>query len=1116
MTPDTLSLAPSRSRQNQKKLAAFVLMGVAGLLLSACSGGGSGDQPGGGAFLLLKTQPANNGRIFLNQNLAMTFTNPIDLDTVNFNSIAFSVFDLSGKPLTEQVVGTFGIGRNENGDKDDKVLEFRPRLPSNDSYTNGGFKPGRTYVVSFVGSANRAAPTVRDAKGRVLSKASPIKSLRFRTASGTTPRELFLDTQIGGPRVVSTTVGPKVGNRVALNYLGGVPVEVKIRFNQPLNPASTNVPLRQDRDPLNHQIRNKGRIYMEYDDPEFGKRQWIRAAVEMPDNDSSGATVVLRPDGVLPNNAEIRVIVEADLEDISGESNVKDSSYNPVIFTFKTEEAFNSQFDAISLNLLDKEMIDQEAAFRDPVAEIKNGILQAAFNFEGLDTPFDFGPLSKEIVLNTDFTTVTPKNGPPITVSGGVFHFRNIEVPEGVTVRGIGSNPLVFLATGSVEIRGTLKVDGGNGARVDTLNSANFPTAGGIGACGGGNGGKGSPRTGLFSAAGEDGFGPGQVPSGGGQGGAVDCTGFNKGGGGGGGSFATQGDPDYYDQYKKGTSNQYKIIEGFGGLFGATSQKRANPGVVPFVDPRKDNDFWGRQVTDNGKVITGELVAPIGGQGGGGGGDRSSGARCSTGSASYINDEKGAGGGGGAGVLIIKALGRITVTQSGRISADGGNGGGGECAGSSRMGGSGGGGTGGMVILQSATGIDLVKHGDTWSSGSKPWNQDFSVTADGGIGTHTGRKVKYLSAGSWSAGLAGNNGGFGGMGVVQFMTPPGTDADGTGTVQDDNIRILDANGKPVPGAEKTKYLFGGDVRPNPYLMPVPFGRFSQIRTNWIETGASVRREVTSTTAGPRAILAPGLAGPEYFFNGIIKSGKAAGYIRTDPKTGNLDSLAVTIANGKKNFPVVATRSKSQTIRGTLVHEIEFAQAILPTDGRYANYRVRLFGANKAQTGEFRIVGHTSKILFVDASEGALPNDVAAAEVHAKFFEVVTKGSLGLGPVYRVDKQTTTEFYPLANVQIGFAFHKSPWAPKYDNVTKPTKDDNRFPTKLGDFVFDLESTGASSARELLRQKHYPYVQMKVRFNLSYDYKDPDLNTAPTKAGPNTLKPGIRFLLLPYRF
>ena len=129
---------------------------------------------------------------------------------------------------------------------------------------------------------------------------------------------------------------------------------------------------------------------------------------------------------------------------------------------------------------------------------------------------------------------------------------------------------------------------------------------------------------------------------------------------------------------------------------------------------------------------------------------------------------------------------------------------------------------------------------------------------------------------------------------------------------------------------------------------------------------------------------------------------------------------------------------------------------------------------------------------------------------------MTKGSLGLGPVYRVDKQTTTEFYPLANVQIGFAFHKSPWAPKYDNVTKPTKDDNRFPTKLGDFVFDLESTGASSARELLRQKHYPYVQMKVRFNLSYDYKDPDLNTAPTKAGPNTLKPGIRFLLLPYRF
>ncbi len=1115
MTPEMKTLAPSLSQQ--KKLISYLLAGMVGILFSACSGGGGGgDQPRSGPFLLLKTQPANNGRIFLNQNLTLTFTHPIDLDTVNFNSIAFTVFDLSGKPLVEQVVGSFGIGKNENGDKDDKVLEFRPRLPSNDSFTNGGFKPGRTYMVSFVGSANRAAPTIRDAKGRFLSRFSPIKSLRFRTASGTTPRELFLDTQIGGPRVVNTTIGPKVAGRVILNHLSGVPVEVKLRFNQPLNPASTNVPLRQDRDPLQHQLRNKGRIYLEYDDPEFGKRSWVRAAVEMPDNDSSGATVVLRPDGVLPNNAEIRVIVEADLEDISGESNVKDSSYNPIIATFKTEEGYNSQFDAISLNLLDKEMIDQEAAFRDPVAEIKNGILQAAFNFEGLDTPFDFGPLSKEIVLNTDFTTVAPKNGPPITVSGGVFHFRNIEVPEGVTVRGIGSNPLVFLATGSVEIRGTLKVDGGAGARVDTLKSANFPTGGGIGVCGGGNGGKGSPRTGMFSSQGEDGFGPGQVPGGGGQGGAVDCLGLNRGGGGGGGSFASRGDPDYYDQYQKGNSNQYQIIEGFGGLSGSTSQKRANPGPMPFVDSQKENDFWGRQVTDDSKVITGELVAPIGGQGGGGGGDRSSGAHCSTSNTSYINDEKGGGGGGGAGVLIIKALGRITVTQSGRISADGGNGGGGEPAGSSRMGGSGGGGTGGMVILQSSTGIDLAKHGDPWSSGSKIWNADFSVTADGGIGTHTGRKLKYLSSSRWGEGLENNIGGFGGMGVVQFMTPPGTDADGTGTVQDDNIRILDSNGKPVPGTEKTKYLFGGDVRPNPYLMPVPFGRFSQVRTNWIETGASVRREVPNTSSGPRAILAPGRSGPEYFFDGIINKGKSAGYIRTDPKTGNLASVAVTIAKGKKRFPVVAMRSKVQRIRGILVHEVELTQAILPADGRYANYRVRLYGANRAQTGEFRIVHHTSKVFFVDATEGPLPHDAAWAEIHAKFFEVVTKGSLGLGPVYRVDQQTSTEFYPLANVQIGFAFHKSPWAPRFDNQTKPTKDSNRFPEKLGDFVFDLESTGATSTRELVRKKHYPYVQMKVRFNLSFDPRNPDLNTAPTKAGPNTLKPGLRFLLLPYRF
>ena len=86
-------------------------------------------------------------------------------------------------------------------------------------------------------------------------------------------------------------------------------------------------------------------------------------------------------------------------------------------------------------------------------------------------------------------------------------------------------------------------------------------------------------------------------------------------------------------------------------------------------------------------------------------------------------------------------------------------------------------------------------------------------------------------------------GGFGGMGIVQLMTPPGTNADGTNTILDDNV-LLFLNGVPLTGSNKQRYLawrgflnasglavddFGaptnvqgneGDIRPTPHLLPV--------------------------------------------------------------------------------------------------------------------------------------------------------------------------------------------------------------------------------------------------------------------------------------------------------
>ena len=80
----------------------------------------------------------------------------------------------------------------------------------------------------------------------------------------------------------------------------------------------------------------------------------------------------MRPIGVLPNNAEIRVIVESSVEDIAGESNVGELAYNRVFGTFRTSRSYEQQWNAIVSTFVDAEDIDFTAAFPEPVAEVSH------------------------------------------------------------------------------------------------------------------------------------------------------------------------------------------------------------------------------------------------------------------------------------------------------------------------------------------------------------------------------------------------------------------------------------------------------------------------------------------------------------------------------------------------------------------------------------------------------------------------------------------------------------------------------------------------------------------------------------------------------------------------
>ncbi|MBK8095571.1 MAG: hypothetical protein IPK26_00580 [Planctomycetes bacterium] len=469
----------------------------------------------------------------------------------------------------------------------------------------------------------------------------------------------------------------------------------------------------------------------------------------------------------------------------------------------------------------------------------------------------DYMPMGPEVVLNTDFTQIQPTQGPPINVTGGIFVFRNVTIPAGVRVRGVGTRPMIWIVSGQFLVDGELSVNGEDGQRVDTLNSANFPAIGGQGGAAGGRGGHGSPDALMRDAFGQNGFDPLNVMGLGGGGGLLSClTGLGRGSAGGGGAFATEGDPFFLVGPGAGTSfQQVRGVGGQGGFGVSGSATRApnggRVGLRPFVDGNDGNDFFGTAVdVATRRPVLGELTVLMGGQGGGGGGDLSFNNSCVLADPNFANDPKGGGGGGGGGCLVIAAAGPIVVGAQGRITANGGHGGGGEQAGSCNRGGGGGGGSGGMLILASATAIGLNVKGETYANN----DYDFCLSADGGVcrtGTFGTPVVvrKYPNSGQTLPASFGASydsaplGGFGGLGVIQLIAPFGNNADGTNTHLDDGI-LLVRNGNLLSGAQKQRFLgwrgfpnaqglrvddFGnplptgrtdGDIRPAPVLMPL--------------------------------------------------------------------------------------------------------------------------------------------------------------------------------------------------------------------------------------------------------------------------------------------------------
>ncbi len=1139
------------TRVSSARLFSLAIVAV----FASCSGGGSSvaGSKTGGDFIVLSTEPVDNGQLFLNDPIKIDFSNPVDLDSVDLSTFSFQVFNQIGMQVAEPVAGSFQIGTSPGDTEAGRRLEFVPVLPTNDLYTNGGFRPGRTYQVQLVGGNRINGTVLRDTSGKAL--AVP-QTFQFTTADGTTPGQLFRNTAPGGPRRAAFEITPTPDTTgVVLNKLGGPPVEIRMLFDQPLNPSSANVPVAVQTDPLLRNANSRGRAYLEYDDPEFGNNTWIPADGELEFNGVLGSILVLRPLGVLPNNAEVRVIVERTLEDISGESNVANVAYERIFGTFQTKRAYEQQVDGLVDNFLATSNVDQTAAFAEPMAEVGPGYLKAGFDFEGTITGAEFEPSAPMTVLNTNFTLVSPKNGSPYSVSGGVFNFASVKIPAGKKVQGQGTNPMVWLVGGTFEVEGELSVRGGDGTRVQTSGNANVAKDGGAGACGGGDGGDGSPSTIARDLVAGSGNGPMNAVGLGGGGGILSCqAGCGRGAGGGGGSLATQGDPNFLQKVSPAGTvvivpgatpvlNPFPIFQqqtgtGGNGCLGLTGRPTRNlegavAGPTVFVDSRTDNNYWGtgiRYDTLPDLRITGELAMPIGGGGGGGGGDLSYNNDCGDTDPTFENDSSGGGGGGGGGVLIVKALGPIIIQETGSVVADGGSGGGGEPSASSQQGGGGGGGAGGMVILMSAVSIEIHVPGSTYANS----DYDFSISADGGA-TVTGAQPPVVAGKYPASGSPINNawretydsaplGGFGGMGIVQLMVPPGdaaTSTDGTNTVLDDNINVF-AQGAQLLGSLKEARLawrgfpnaFGqgvddggnvinptnadneGDIRPAPILLPAAFGSRTRLRSKWIDTGATARRGLIAPDELPRGIVTSSsvATGPTYEWAGVEGNAlsMALGYAAFEVDQG-VTSLVFPSAVAATD---ILTTNANSTFLARPAYRVQLTQSTLgQAVDRWSQYEAELLAADGTVVGSHRIMSHTADELVLSPENGALSSAATQVRVIAKFFDIVTDGAAGLGGTY---VGASGSRIPVSNIRFGFAFHTDP-----QNANAP-----RYPAD--GFAYDLTDP---VVQENIRAIGASFVQWDILFDTAFQTSPQD---GPPALNPETPRPELRFLRMPFRF
>jgi len=838
-----------RAKRSVVKVIATILLLAAGSASAGCGGGGGGTGGGGGAgtavahnalnavewqFAITDASIAQGDVWQINRPIEITFSGPVNPQTVN--GFTVRVNELGGAP----VPGTLYV----DPACPSKVI-FQPRCPTLPDLSDAGLLLSnqgqgtvRQYEVEVLGTVGGSSGTVRSLGGHYLTHGL---YLTFSTPDVSDPvSTIFLDPKPGPPAPVIrgmagvgeaslnatyVEVGGNADPASRLYFKNGVleggavlplnlysmresQVSLILMIDQPVSPAEANT----SSEAVRWEFKNEG-----------GQFEALRAHTRLVENcTATGATLRMEPEGLLPPDAELRVVITSNFTDIVGEANAGDLTD----FAYADSAKAPVPPGHLEDELLEPFLVggDEEGSLHDYLASLSvppaswadDGALRAAFEFGGTGGPggnFDWQVADGE-TFTFDTTSQTITGGPnfvpttQLTAVGGVLDVRNFRVGVGSKLKFSGPNDVTIMASGWAEVQGIITVEGNDSMGVATLNTTNIPEPGAPGQAGGGKGGIGSPLTTASSPSGGSGHGAFNAPDGGGRGGE---TGWNpdstsvshrRGAGGGGGRFGHDQLAYYPPWFVWAVDESWiglNVEKGFDGgqqAFGAkdpaaftSPPQGGDPGLSPFLDANPDNDFWGT-MEDPGtqSLIVGELDAPHPGAGGGGGGDSSYTAGQMFPAVPFdpTGDEKGAGGGGGGGAITMLVLGNITFGPDGQVSARGGTGGGGEnTAGLDRVGAGSGGGSGGHLILQTTSVIDMSQS-LAGTVGHPP--ALFATGGQGGVGANNQGGATIGGQGSKETkpeldacpdpllgclGHVTGAGGDGGPGIVQLHTPTG-------------------------------------------------------------------------------------------------------------------------------------------------------------------------------------------------------------------------------------------------------------------------------------------------------------------------------------------------------